>query len=130
MDKVVDHLFVFEGQASIRDFPGNYTQYREKKSSEDKAKKQAEAKVKSEAEKGESSAPKEKTKLTYGERLEFEKLEGEIFELETKKDELAEKLSSTSSNDELMKLSAELDSVVKEIDSKTERWMELAQWVE
>jgi len=130
MDKVVDHLFVFEGQAAIRDFPGNYTQYREKKSSEDRARKQAEAKVKAEAEKSESSAKKEKTKLTYGERLEFEKLEGEIFELETKKDELAEKLSQTTSNDELMKISGQLDQVVKDIETKTERWMDLAQWVE
>ena len=130
MDKVIDHLFVFEGQASIRDFPGNYSQYREKKSEEEKIKKQAENRAKEDSLKTENAEPRVKTKLTYGERLEFEKLEGEIFELEAKKDALAEKLSQTSSNDELMQVSEDLDAIVKEIDTKTERWMELAQWAE
>ncbi len=128
MDKVVDHLFVFEGQGAIRDFPGNYTQYREKVRAEESERKKEELPQKTAASK--SAEPKEKTKLTYGEKLEFEKLEGEIFELESKKDELAKALSNSSSNDELMELSSTLDSLVKEIESKTERWMELAQWAE
>lgn len=127
MDKVVDHLFVFEGQAKIRDFPGNYSQYRQKKASEkveaSKAAKATEAKAK-EAPK----APTEKTKLTYGERLEFEKLEKEIGELESEKAGLAEKLSKTDSNDELMEISEKLDALMKKLDAKTERWMELAEY--
>jgi ATP-binding cassette subfamily F protein uup len=129
MDKVVDHLFVFEGQAAIRDFPGNYTQYREKKKLEDKS-----ASKEAAIQKKESSSPasekKEKTKLTYGERLEFDKLEGEIEALERKKSELAEALSSTNDNEELMKISAELEEVVKECDAKNDRWLELAEWAE
>ena len=129
MDKVVDHLFVFEGQAAIRDFPGNYTQYREKKKLEEKS-----ASKEATAQKREYTAPtpekKEKTKLTYGERLEFEKLEKSIEELEAKKAELAEALSATNDNEELMKLSAELEEVVKECDAKNDRWLELAEWAE
>ncbi len=72
---------------------------------------------------------KEKTKLTYGERLEFEKLEKSIEELEAKKEALAEKLSSTNNNEELLKISAELEVVVAKIEEHTKRWMELAEWV-
>jgi ATP-binding cassette subfamily F protein uup len=129
MDKVVDHLFVFEGPAAIRDFPGNYTQYREKKKLEEKS-----ASKEATAQKREYTAPtpekKEKTKLTYGERLEFEKLEKSIEKLEAKKAELAEALSATNDNEELMKLSAELEEVVKECDAKNDRWLELAEWAE
>ncbi|MCA1750916.1 MAG: ABC-F family ATP-binding cassette domain-containing protein [Flavobacteriales bacterium] len=132
MDKTVDHLFVFEGQAAIRDFPGNYSQYREKLKEENAVKSKAVAAAKSEAksEAEASAAPKEKTKLTYGERLEFEKLEKSIEELEARKEALAKKLSETNDNDELMAVSAELEEVVKTADAQTERWMELAQWAE
>ena len=128
MDKVVDHLFVFEGQAEIRDFPGNYTQYRAKKAQEDAAKAKGSAATKATTHVEQSEKPKEKTKLTYGERLEFEKLEKTIEELETKKEKLAENLSETTSNEELMKISSELEIVVAKIEEATERWMELAEY--
>jgi ATP-binding cassette subfamily F protein uup len=128
MDKVVDHLFVFEGQGAIRDFPGNYTQYRRKKATEEAEKSKADALVKQDIKT--EPEPKTKTKLTYGERLEFEKLEKEIEVLETKKAELAEALSQTNNNEELLKISEDLEKVVNECDSKTERWMELAEWVD
>jgi ATP-binding cassette subfamily F protein uup len=129
MDKVVDHLFVFEGQGEIRDFPGNYTQYREKKRLEDKT---STKEVAAEKKQVASSVPekKEKTKLTYGERLEFEKLEKSIEKLEEKKAELAEVLSATNDNEELMKISAELEAVVKECDAQNDRWLELAEWAD
>ncbi|MCZ4410213.1 ABC-F family ATP-binding cassette domain-containing protein [Cryomorphaceae bacterium 1068] len=129
MDKVVDHLFVFEGQGEIRDFPGNYTQYREKKRVEDKT---STKEIAAEKKQFESSEPekKAKTKLTYGERLEFEKLEKSIEKLEEKKAKLAELLSSTNDNEELMKISAELEAVVKECDAQNDRWLELAEWAE
>ncbi|MEM9051341.1 MAG: ABC-F family ATP-binding cassette domain-containing protein [Bacteroidota bacterium] len=129
MDKVVDHLFVFEGEGAIRDFPGNYTQYREKKKQELKAAQQSSSSQKKQTQSSEPEK-KEKTKLTYGERLEFEKLEEEIEVLEQKKAELAEALSSTNDNEELMSISAELDEVVKECDAKNDRWLELAEWAE
>jgi ATP-binding cassette subfamily F protein uup len=129
MDKVVDHLFVFEGHGEIRDFPGNYTQYREKKRLEDKA---SSKEIATEKKQIASSEPEkqEKTKLTYGERLEFEKLEKSIEKLEEKKAELAEILSATNDNEELMRISAELEEVVKECDAKNDRWLELAEWAE
>ncbi len=137
MDRVVDHLFVFEGQAKIRDFPGNYSQYREKLKEETSAKSKATAAAKAVAKTEETtssgSSPKpsgEKIKLTYAERLEFEKLEKSIEQLEAKKEALAEKLSNSNDNAELMAISAELEEVVKTVDAHTERWMELAQWAE
>lgn len=129
MDKVVDHLFVFEGQAKIRDFPGNYTQYRAKKAQEEAAKAKEAARAKNARQTKESAQPKAKTKLTYGERLEFEKLEKTIEELEAKKEALAEELSNTTNNEELMKTSSELEIVVAKIEEATERWMELAEFV-
>ncbi|MFT6998142.1 MAG: ATP-binding cassette subfamily F protein uup [Cryomorphaceae bacterium] len=129
MDKVVDHLFVFEGQGAIRDFPGNYTQYREKKRLEDKASSKEIATEKKQVVTS-SSEQSGKTKLTYGERLEFEKLEKSIEKLEEKKAKLAEVLSTTNDNEELMKISAELEGLVKESDAQNERWLELAEWAD
>jgi ATP-binding cassette subfamily F protein uup len=129
MDKVVDHLFVFEGQAAIRDFPGNYTQYRNRKQLEEKEKQNAIAAETKAKKENAVKKSEEKVKLTYGERLEFEKLEKTIEVLEEKKEELAVRLSNTANNDELMSLSKELEEIVVEIDEATERWMELAQWV-
>jgi len=129
MDKVVDHLFVFEGQGAVRDFPGNYTQYREKKRMEDKA---SSKEIASEKKQVATSSSKQsgKIKLTYGERLEFEKLEKSIEKLEEKKAKLAEVLSTTNDNEELMKISAELEGLVKESDAQNERWLELAEWAD
>src|SRR5690606_19698043 len=91
-----------------------------------------EAKVDASAKKVEKSASeekaKEKVKLTYAERLEFEKLEKTIEELEAKKEALAESLSNTNNNDELMKISSELEIVVAKIEEATDRWVELAEW--
>jgi ATP-binding cassette subfamily F protein uup len=129
MDKVVDHLFVFEGQGAIRDFPGNYTQYREKKRLEDKASSKEIASEKKQVATS-SSKQSDKIKLTYGERLEFEKLEKSIEKLEEKKAKLAEVLSTTNDNEELMKISAELEEIVKETDVQNERWLELAEWAD
>ncbi len=131
MDKVVDHLFVFEGDAKIRDYPGNYSQYRAAKREEDASAKKADNKAAGIAQKGRiaEDAAKEKTKLTYAERLEFEKLEKSIAELESKKMTLAEKLSMSDNNETLLSLSAELEELVKRIEVETERWMELAEFV-
>lgn len=128
MDRVCDHIFVFEGQGKIRDFPGSYSQYREKKLLE-------EAIGVKESKKNEigsqlHSTPKEttKVKLTYGERLELEKLEKQLEELENTKNELAEKLSNTASNEELMSIASRLEAIVNQIEKATDRWLELAEY--
>lgn len=126
-DKVVDHLFVFKGDGVIRDFPGNYTQYRAAEKVEAAAETRKEEKPAPKPD-APSDTPKVKTKLTYGERLEFEKLEKEIDELEAKKEALARELSDTNDNDALMAISRELEEVVKAVETRTERWMELAEW--
>ena len=129
MDKIVDHLFVFEGNGEIRDFPGNYTQYREeikKEASQQKASpKQTTAQVEAPA-----KSPAGKTKLTYAEKLEYEKLEKEIARLEEKKETLSRQMSSGVENVELLRLSEEMQATIDQIDAHTERWMELAEYAE
>ena len=131
MDKLVDHLFVFEGNAEIRDFPGNYTQYRaheEIEADQRAADKKVPAQVKPVA-----AAPVQKTtgKLTYAERLELEKLEQEIDRLESSKSEKTQALQSAGSdNDLLLTLGAELELIMKQLDEKTERWMALSEKAE
>ena len=132
MDKVVDHLLVFRGNADLKDFPGNYTQYRDWKEVQDQLEKEAEAarqpKQTSAPEKNNRPQPEQKKKLTFKERKEFEALEVEIPQLEAEKAELETAMSSgTLSNDELMVKSERIAKVMEEIDEKTMRWLELSE---
>lgn len=132
MDKVVDHLLVFRGNADLKDFPGNYTQYRDWKEVQDQLEKEAEAarqpKQTSVPEKNNRPQPEQKKKLTFKERKEFEALEVEIPQLEAEKAELETAMSSgTLSNDELMAKSERIAKVIDEIDEKTMRWLELSE---
>ena len=132
MDKVVDHLLVFRGNADIKDFPGNYTQYREGKEVQDQLEKEAEAARRAEIaptmEKTSRPEKEQKKKLTFKERKEFEALEVEIPLLEAEKAELETAMSSgTLSNDELLAKSERIATVIEEIDEKTMRWLELSE---
>lgn len=132
MDKVVDHLLVFRGNADLKDFPGNYTQYRDWKEVQDQLEKEAEVarqpKQTSAPEKNNRPQPEQKKKLTFKERKEFEALEVEIPQLEAEKAELETAMSSgTLSNDELMVKSERIAKVMEEIDEKTMRWLELSE---
>ena len=132
MDKVVDHLLVFRGNADIKDFPGNYTQYREWKEVQDQLEKEAEAARRAEMaptmEKTSRPEKEQKKKLTFKERKEFEALEVEIPLLEAEKAELETAMSSgTLSNDELLAKSERIAKVIEEIDEKTMRWLELSE---
>ena len=125
MDKVVDHLFVFEGAGVIRDFPGNYSIYRDQKEVEkqqilrDAAPK--EKKVKPKQETG-------KTKLSYKEKVEFESLGIEIARLEDEKRSLEKGLSSGStSSDDLVTMSLRIGEVMQLLDEKELRWLELSE---
>lgn len=134
MDKMVDHLFVFEGQGKIKDITGNYTAYREQL--KQTAKEEAEKKQKREVPKPEKSqvknaTPKEKVKLTFKEKEEFKRLDQEIAELEEKKEELTLQLSDTSLEGEtLANIGQELNVLMQQIEEKTERWMELATYAD
>ena len=134
MDRLVDHLFVLEGNESIRDFPGNYTDYRETIAEEE-----AEAKEKEQAAQAKkvAEAPKqapskaEKRKLSYKEQKEFEQLEKEIAALEEKRKKLIEQLNkSQGSHEELNALSKEVEETGEQIDEKEMRWLELSEFAE
>ena len=127
MDKVVDHLLVFNGQGDIRDFPGNYTQYRDWK----------DVKLHQEKEKEVSRVQEEKTakvrlndkrRMSFKEKREFEQLEQEIAGLETEKKAIEEALcSGTLSVEELTAKSKRLPELSDLIDEKTLRWLELSE---
>lgn len=133
MDKVVDHLLVFNGNADIKDFPGNYTDYRDWRDEQEAIKKEQESVVnkalKAERKTEQStSTSTEKKKLTYKEQKEFEALEAEIAALEIEKQALETELSSGKlNNDELIEKSNRVGEVLAIIDDKTMRWLELSE---
>lgn len=129
MDKVVDHLLVFHGNADIQDFPGNYSQYRYWKSLEEKQSDAEQKTEKAAAKTQEKSKPAEKTKLTFKEQREFEQLEKEIADLETEKSEITQALSSGNlSPEQLIDASNRVSTVIQLIDDKTLRWLELSEF--
>ena len=127
MDKLVDHLFIFEGNGVVKDFPGNYTQYRNSKLEMEQIKK----KQNKPAEKNLKPKPApEKKKLTYKEKLEYETLEKEIDSLEIQKSRIEEEMESGSlSTEELINKSNELNETLKKIEYKSDRWLELAEYI-
>lgn len=125
MDKVVDHLLVFNGQADIRDFPGNYSDYRDWKEAKAQKEKLAE---KPQEEKTTRVRLNDKRKMSFKEKREFEQLETEIAALEAEKQSLEESLCSGSlSVDELTEKSKRLPEINELIDEKTMRWLELSE---
>lgn len=133
MDRLVDHLFVFEGDGVIRDFPGNYTQYRIWQKSQATAEKEQASKERSEqagaAQQAVASTPAAKPKkLSYKEQREFEQLGKEIPLLEQEKAEIAERMSSPNlPYEELQKLSARITEITEQLDEKELRWLELSE---
>lgn len=127
MDKVVDHLLVFHGDARIQDFPGNYTQYREWRSDEQKKEAEEQKTNRQETDLRKNRPSEEKKKLSFKEKREFESLESEIEQLEIEKNRLTEVLSSGNlSAGELMEKSSRLSEIMELIDEKTMRWLELS----
>lgn len=131
MDKIVEHLFVFEGSGVIRDFPGNYTQYREQKEeskeqgAKSKEKDKSQKVISKNADNNDEDKPR---KMTYKERIDFEQLEKEIPELEEAKKEIEIKLSSGNiSQEEIINLSKKFEELNNEIEDKTMRWLELSE---
>ena len=129
MDKLVDHLFVFEGGGEVRDFPGNYTQFREWEKEESRSQKQEAAAPATSAGKETpvTEAPKAR-KLSYKEKRELELLEQEIARLETEKKTIDEKLSSGSlPYEELEPLTRRVGELIQLLDEKGMRWLELSE---
>lgn len=127
MNKLSDHLFVFEGDGKIKDFPGNYKQYREWKALQEKEEKagiQASSNTKLKA--VESYA--DKKKMGFNEKREFAALETEIPELEQRKAELTESMNSESDHEKLSAMAAEFEKVSSELEEKEMRWLELSEF--
>lgn len=129
MDKIVDHLLVFRGEGEIKDFPGNYTQFREWESL--KPKEQADAKnnaADNEKKEKREFVGEQRRKKTYKEKCEFERLEKEIAALEEEQKTIEEALcSGTLSIDELTEKSKRLPLVKNELEEKEMRWLELSE---
>lgn len=130
LDKLVDHLFVFEGDGKIKDYHSNYTGYRLMMDEKDKQLKSELSSEKKEKKKR-NKKPTEKKKLSYKEKTEYESLENEIEYLEKEKATIEERIGSGETGyEELEKLSVRIGEVIESMDEKTMRWMELDEYVE
>jgi ATP-binding cassette subfamily F protein uup len=127
MDKMVDHLFVFEGEGAIKDILGNYTVYRQLeknavKNPEPVPVKQVEEKMEVEV--------KEKRKLSFKEKEEFNRLESEMEQLEQEKQRLTDEMSSASAtNEDLIRIGNRMAEVVSQLETMSDRWLALAEFV-
>lgn len=126
MDNIVDHLFVFEGDGKIRDFPGNYTQYLQKRNSE-----QREQTLQKRSEKPQYERKKNTAKPTYKQQQEYKTLTEDLQKLEAEKKELEANLASPegATTEQLAQWSERIGQVLAEIDEKELRWLELDEIV-
>lgn len=130
MDKIVDHLFVFEGEGNIKDFPGNYSDYRDWMEEVQRKEKSAIPIVPKPQKIIENSTSSVKKRLSFSEKQEFQKLEKEILLLENEKRELETLMNSGNATpDELYKLSVRHGEVMIALDEKEMRWLELSEFL-
>ena len=131
MDKVVDHLLVFRGNGEIRDFPGNYTQYRQwsaLQSQTDSAPKKAKEPATVQEAPERKDRQETKRKFTYKEKREFEQLEHDIAALEEEQRQLEKALcGGTLSVEKITEISKRLPLLKDELDEKSMRWLELSE---
>ncbi|MFT4016849.1 MAG: ABC-F family ATP-binding cassette domain-containing protein [Agriterribacter sp.] len=131
MDRLTDHLFVFEGNGNIRDFPGNYTQYRLWKKEQEEKKAIAPAVNKPQDAEINSVPSAEKRKISYKEKREFEVLQKEIETLENEKAEINLQLNEGKlPYEQLQKLAQRIGEVSAQLDEKEMRWLELSELIE
>ncbi len=126
IDKIVDHVFAFEGNGLIRDFPGNYTQYADRREEEEKARREA-----SKTTTTPSQPTREKNRqrrLTYKEQQEMKQLEIDMESLNSERTELETALSSgTLSPEKLLEASRRVAEIIDILDEKEMRWLELSE---
>jgi ATP-binding cassette subfamily F protein uup len=136
MDRLVDHLFVFEGEGEIRDFPGNYTDWREQRDAETAAKQNAPKIVAAPAAIAETKptptdAPSEtafKRNRTYKEQREYDTLSAEMAALETEKATLEASIANPMSHNDIAPAAARLSAIAVQLDEIELRWLELDEW--
>lgn len=123
MDKITDHLLVFEGNGKIKDFIGNFTEYRNK----EQEIKTTETKAKNKEVKTEPKQEKPKKKLSFKEQKELEQIENEIPILEKKRDEILEKLNNETNYNIISELSKNLEEISEKLENHEMRWLELQE---
>ena len=134
MDKMVDHLFVFEGDGAMKDIIGNYTEYRKQTAVDYKKDSSTSSGVKETVKEVKvtqlsNSSVEEKKKLSFKEKEEFKKIEKDMDSLESEKETLTTKLSdSTISNEDIMNAGNRLAEVVQKLEEITDRWLELSEY--
>ena len=127
MDRTVDHIFVFEGNGVIKDFPGNYSEYREWKQENDKLKDAEKPKEQQKAKASNAEKNRNSNKLTFKERKEFEELTKELDSLNNEKQEIETIFSNGSNTADLDRLAKRYNELKSIIDEKEYRWLELSE---
>jgi len=127
MDKIVDHLFIFDGAGTIRDYPGSYTNWRNKQLEEEEQEKKIK---KPEQKEPPKQAKIKERKLTFSERKELDQLENDIAMLENEKTQIGEELNSgLLDNNQLLEKSTRFGELTDQLEEKEMRWLELSELV-
>lgn len=126
LDKLTDHLFVFEGNGKVRGFLGNYNEYRLQLKEEQKQLAQLE---KQNAEQVTKNTEKQKHKLSFKEQQEFNQLEKDIDKLSNEKNTLSEKLTTITDYIEIEKTAKRIEEIIQSLDEKESRWLELSEFI-
>jgi ABC transport system ATP-binding/permease protein len=128
MDKLVDHIFVFEGNGVIKDFPGNYTDYRDYSLQKEKEQRSAERVERKPSETNNKPVKSTAKKMSFKEQREFELLSAEIELMEKEKKKLEMEISTGNlKSDDLIQKSNRIGELINLIDQKSERWLELGE---
>ena len=127
MDKIVDHLLVFEGEGKIKDFIGSFTEYRDQQTQSKNTKKSAPAKP---VEEKQTKNTNSKRKLSFKEQKELENIEKEMPVLKKKQDEILEKLNNETDYNIISELSQQLEETTSQLEAHEMRWLELQEILE
>ncbi len=132
MDRIVDHILAFEGEGKIKDFTGNFSEYREAKSKEDSmektvTQKQPEISKENVSSSSESSNTAKKKKLSFKEQRELETIEKEMPELEEQRKKILDQLNNESDYEKISKLSSDLENISEKLENQEMRWLELQE---
>ena len=123
MDKLCNHLFIFEGEGKIKDVYTSYSEYRKNRNEEDNPKKKVESKL-------EEKAPKKINKVSFKDKFEYEQLEKDIATLESRKKELETEITKENlSFETINQLSDELGTLMSTLDENSMRWLELDELI-
>lgn len=131
MDRIVDHILAFEGEGKIKDFIGNFSEYREAKSKEDSSEKtvqkQPEPSKDHTPAASDSSNTAKKKKLSFKEQRELETIEKEMPELENQRKKILDQLNNESDYEKISKLSSDLEDISEQLENQEMRWLELQE---